>query len=390
MHRPRDGPRDLSHCPQRSPSPYRNGRTGKSGRHGRRYSDDAGKRRKEDTSRLRRSLSGSSSSYTRRKRDDDDDRMIRSPKRQRRHSSSTSPDPRSRDSWGDYKSSRRRMSRSRSPYTKSRDGDRWAIRRRNRYASPYRSADNHRRSSRHRNRSGSPQRRRCRASQSPNRFKKSRHNSRSPNRRHQSSRRHHHKSPTPGPRRSKDPLPLQQAAFSAETAVVKPEAPAPTEKQKPNYAPSGLLAAETNTVMTGSTSFVLKYHEPPEARLPHSSAAWRLYIFKAKDLLETLELHTRSCWLFGRERAVVDVPVEHPSASKQHAVVQFRYVEKKNEWGDRKGEVKPYVIDLDSANGTQVNGEKVEGRRYVELRTGDVLGFGESTREYVLLLPPKG
>lgn len=115
-----------------------------------------------------------------------------------------------------------------------------------------------------------------------------------------------------------------------------------------------------------------------------------MYIFKGKDLLETIELHKRSCWLFGRERAVVDVPVEHPSASKQHAGVQFRYVEKKSEYGDRKGEVKPYVIDLDSANGTKVNGEKVEGRRYVELRTGDVMGFGESSREYVLLLPPKG
>lgn len=87
---------------------------------------------------------------------------------------------------------------------------------------------------------------------------------------------------------------------------------------------------------------------------------------------------------------MVDVPVEHPSASKQHAVVQFRYSERKNERGERKGEVRPYVIDLDSANGTRVNGEKVEGRRYVELRTGDILGLGESSREYVLLLPPKG
>ena len=87
---------------------------------------------------------------------------------------------------------------------------------------------------------------------------------------------------------------------------------------------------------------------------------------------------------------MVDVPVEHPSASKQHAVVQFRFLEKKNEWGERKGGVRPYVIELDSAKGTKVNGEKVEGRRFVELRTGDVLGFGESSREYVLLLPPKG
>ena len=169
--------------------------------------------------------------------------------------------------------------------------------------------------------------------------------------------------------------------------MIKPDAPPGIEKQKPNYAPTGLLAAEANTV--ANTSIVLKYHEPPEARLPPPSAPWRLYIFKGDSLLENLELYTRSCWLFGRERTVVDVSVEHPSASKQHAVVQFRYTEKRDEWGERKGGVKPYLIDLDSANGTKVNGDRVESRRYVELRNKDVLGFGDSTREYVMLLPPK-
>lgn len=114
-----------------------------------------------------------------------------------------------------------------------------------------------------------------------------------------------------------------------------------------------------------------------------------MYVFKGEQELEKLDLYTRSCWLFGRERAVVDMPTEHPSCSKQHAVIQFRYTEKRGEFGDRKGGVKPYLIDLDSANGSMVNGEKIDGRRYMELRTGDVLKFGESTREYVLLLPPK-
>ena len=86
---------------------------------------------------------------------------------------------------------------------------------------------------------------------------------------------------------------------------------------------------------------------------------------------------------------MVDHATEHPSCSKQHAVVQFRYVEKKDEWGQKKGGVKPYVIDLESANGTKVNGEGVPEGRYVEVRSGDVITFGESTREYVVLLPPK-
>ena len=86
---------------------------------------------------------------------------------------------------------------------------------------------------------------------------------------------------------------------------------------------------------------------------------------------------------------MVDCTTEHPSCSKQHAVIQFRYMEVKNEYGDKEGKVRPYVIDLESANGTKVNGELVPERRYVELMNKDVITFGESTREYVLVLPPK-
>lgn len=132
------------------------------------------------------------------------------------------------------------------------------------------------------------------------------------------------------------------------------EIPAAAEKQKPNFAATGKLAGETNTV--AGTSVVLKYNEPPELRNPPTSAPWRLYVFKGSQTLETIELGTQSCWLFGRERSVVDCAMEHPSCSKQHAVLQFQYVKQKNEYGDREGGVRPYVIDLDSANGTRVNG----------------------------------
>lgn len=133
---------------------------------------------------------------------------------------------------------------------------------------------------------------------------------------------------------------------------------------------------------------VLKYHEPPESRKPPAKEPWRLYVFKGDDLLEVMELHERSCWLIGKERMVVDFPLDHPSCSKQHAAIQFRYVEKRNEFGDRIGRVKPYVIDLESANGSSVNGEAVPAGRFVEVRDKDMLKFGLSSREYVMILPP--
>ncbi|KAK4231931.1 SMAD/FHA domain-containing protein [Podospora fimiseda] len=181
------------------------------------------------------------------------------------------------------------------------------------------------------------------------------------------------------------PLPSQDDSF----AVVNGEEPMkPVEK--PNYGTSGALAAASNSVIQADgTTITLKYHEPPEARKPSPRDEWKLFIFKGQDIVDTIDLNARSCWLVGREVAVVDLPAEHPSISKQHAVIQFRYTEKRNEFGDKIGRVKPYLIDLESANGTLLNGEKVPESRYLELRNKDMVRFGSSTREYVFMLAPK-
>lgn len=47
--------------------------------------------------------------------------------------------------------------------------------------------------------------------------------------------------------------------------------------------------------------------------------------------------------------------------------------------------VRPYIMDLGSTNGTHVNGERIEASRYYELLEQDMIRFGNSTREYVLL-----
>ncbi|KAF4637807.1 hypothetical protein G7Y89_g284 [Cudoniella acicularis] len=193
-------------------------------------------------------------------------------------------------------------------------------------------------------------------------------------------------------RKSKGPLPSQSASFQSnkDPAMALVPAEEVPEKQKPNFAPTGLLAAASNSVaQADGTSIVLKYHEPPEARKPPAKDEWKLFVFKGSEILETIELSRRSCWLIGRELAVVDMPAEHPSISKQHAVVQFRFIEKTNEFGDRLGKVRPYLIDLESANGTSLNKEEIPASRYLELRDKDMLQFGHSTREYVLMLSPK-
>ncbi|KAJ4491546.1 SMAD/FHA domain-containing protein [Lentinula edodes] len=162
----------------------------------------------------------------------------------------------------------------------------------------------------------------------------------------------------------------------------------PVNKAKPNFGASGLLAAETNTVQSidGKNSTVLKYNEPPEARKP--VLGWRLYVFKGEEQVELLHIQRQSAYLIGRDRLVADIPIEHPSCSKQHAVIQCntdRLVQEKDEFGGAKGVVKPFIIDLESTNGTHVNDNKIPASRYYELKLNDVIKFGTSNREYVLL-----
>ncbi|RYP41909.1 hypothetical protein DL767_000646 [Monosporascus sp. MG133] len=181
------------------------------------------------------------------------------------------------------------------------------------------------------------------------------------------------------------PLPSQADSF----ALTKGEE-VPKPKEKPNFTNTGALAAASNAIAQADGSkIVLKYHEPPEARKPSPRDQWKLFVFKGDEILDTVPLSDRSCWLVGREAAVVDLVAEHPSVSKQHAVIQFRYLEKRNEFGDKIGKVKPYLIDLESANGTMLNAKRVPESRYLELRDKDLIQFGQSTREYVLMLAPR-
>ena len=150
------------------------------------------------------------------------------------------------------------------------------------------------------------------------------------------------------------------------------------EKQKANFGLTGALAKDTATgnIYNG---VVLKWTEPLDAARP--SKRWRLYVFKGDEVVDTYYIHRQSAYLVGRERLVADLLLGHPSISKQHAVIQYRSVERK----DGGKEVKPYIMDLGSTNKTFLNGIEIEDSRYIELREKDTLKFGLSSREYVLL-----
>lgn len=165
----------------------------------------------------------------------------------------------------------------------------------------------------------------------------------------------------------------------AEDKGDKEKKPPAENKAKPDFGLSGKLTEETNMYK----GVLIKYSQPPEARMP--KRRWRLYPFKGDQALPTLYIHRQSAYLIGRERKIVDIPVDHPSISKQHAVLQYRLVPYTRDDGSKGQRIRPYIIDLDSANGTFVNNQKIETSKYVELLERDVLKFAFSSREYVLL-----
>lgn len=77
---------------------------------------------------------------------------------------------------------------------------------------------------------------------------------------------------------------------------------------------------------------------------------------------------------FGRNSAMSDVILDHPSISRQHAFIA----------SDDAGTV--YVVDNNSTHGTFVNGKRIEPKERIEIHETDVLTLGGSTREYKVKL----
>ncbi|KAF8822545.1 FHA domain-containing protein [Cardiosporidium cionae] len=163
-----------------------------------------------------------------------------------------------------------------------------------------------------------------------------------------------------------------------ETEIGK-DSVAANQREEPNFEPSGILASESQL----KGGILLKHTPPPDSRLP--TKQWRLYMFKKGSTAsqqpeaepsKVYHLHRQPCYLFGKEIRVADILLMHPTISKQHAALQYRL---------RQGEVRPYIIDLESTNGTYLNGEKIEACRYYEMREQDTIRFGRSSRDFVLL-----
>jgi smad nuclear-interacting protein 1 len=152
------------------------------------------------------------------------------------------------------------------------------------------------------------------------------------------------------------------------------------DKEQPNFEVSGVLAEDQNQ----RNGVPLLFSVSMDAGRPGADLDWRLYEFAGDETVRTVKLEGYSCFLLGTDERLANdhssddvtfVQLSDASCSRQHAVIQFR----------NRGTVKPYIMDLNSSNRTKLNGASIEPGRYVELRHQDVVQFGRSPNEFVLL-----
>lgn len=152
----------------------------------------------------------------------------------------------------------------------------------------------------------------------------------------------------------------------------------------------------------------------------------KMVVMRDGDLLATHRVCGSSVTLFGKDASVCDVVLAHPSCSAQHAAVQLQFgfledeellesagsalraegtdaptcatalplilraladIERRGSDGGPRvmWEVQLMLTDLGSTNGTFVGGERLAAGQRVMLIEGDVVSFGASTRQYVLV-----
>lgn len=180
-----------------------------------------------------------------------------------------------------------------------------------------------------------------------------------------------------------------------------------SEPVLPIFEPSGLLELESH----GKEGIQLKHVEPKDAQSPldyyrNSAVPVRkrtryeaiIYTIGEEHPVKEYELWDKSSYLIGRnlgrstrkyeqaeateeEKEVVlaDISIPEETCSKQHCVIQFRI---------RNNLLVPYIIDLNSSNGTLLNDAPLPAARYVELRSGDTLKFStldEAQHELVFM-----
>ncbi|CAL5369749.1 unnamed protein product [Camellia sinensis] len=138
------------------------------------------------------------------------------------------------------------------------------------------------------------------------------------------------------------------------------------------------LQAE-NTTRNQSVD-VKQDQQRPNIAVPYTIPEWSgtprhkffLEVLKEGSIIDQLDVHEKGAYMFGRVD-LCDFVLEHQTISRFHA--------------DFKRNADAYLYDLGSTHGTFVNKNQVKKKVYVQLRVGDVIRFGHSSRLHIFQGP---
>lgn len=118
-----------------------------------------------------------------------------------------------------------------------------------------------------------------------------------------------------------------------------------------------------------------------QTAIPYKEPSWStvceeqfaLEVIKNGAIIDNIDLTPKAFHVIGRLPSC-DIPMEHPSLSRHHAVLQY---------SNGNSEQYPkgwYLYDLDSTHGTWINKNKVPSQKHHRIRVDYVLKFGGSSR----------
>ncbi|XP_053621984.1 kanadaptin [Plodia interpunctella] len=161
----------------------------------------------------------------------------------------------------------------------------------------------------------------------------------------------------------------------------KPPEPKAEEKSSESVGDSSSKSNLPPAVLLKELSTPIPYKEPKWSGLCPDGSEYGLEVLKSGMIVEKVDLTSKPYYVFGR-LANCDVVMAHPTISRHHAVLQYKAFAAEGEaaagW---------YVRDLASTHGTFLNRERLASARYVRVRVGHQLRFGNSTRTYIMLGP---
>ena len=187
---------------------------------------------------------------------------------------------------------------------------------------------------------------------------------------------------------------------ASEGAILE-ESPADDKESTP-VAPSDDSVEQTSKTSSSKAHSKPKAHPQPNAQsfppVPYTEPHWSnppnqpysLSAIKNGTIVQEIDISKKPYVVFGR-LPCCDVPLEHPSLSRYHAVLQYRpppsgdtsnVAESSTLFSTNPKEEGFYVYDLGSTHGTFINKSQVQPRCYYRLRIGQMVKFGGSSRMF--------